>query len=130
MGVRGEFRRDRSFNTPAEISVKHFSRSFGSMSGDHVVQQFRLSTNHGHWPLVDMPSNVDRCPRIVDNIADAISVLDHPANQRSIAAIANILESQVDPAGTLRLAAEMDRADPVRALSLLQEFHKGFLGRR
>lgn len=62
--------------------------------------------------------------------ADARSVLDQPGNEQSITAITNILEPQVDPAGTLRLVAEMDRADPVRALTLLQEFHKGFLGRR
>lgn len=62
--------------------------------------------------------------------ADARSVLDQPGNEQSITIIIRILEPQVDPAGTLRLAAEMDRADPVRALTLLQEFHKGFLGRR
>ncbi|KZC20357.1 hypothetical protein RHOFW104R3_26105 [Rhodanobacter denitrificans] len=64
--------------------------------------------------------------------ADARSVLDQPGNERSITTITitSILEPQVDPAGTLRLAAEMDRADPVRALTLLQEFHKGFLGCR
>ncbi|HUW54189.1 MAG TPA: nucleotidyl transferase AbiEii/AbiGii toxin family protein [Rhodanobacter sp.] len=62
--------------------------------------------------------------------ADARSVLEQPGNEQSITIITNILEPQVDPAGTLRLAAEMDRADPVRALTLLQEFHKGFLGRR
>jgi len=62
--------------------------------------------------------------------ADARSVLEQPGNEQSITIITNILEPQVDQAGTLRLAAEMDRADPVRALTLLQEFHKGFLGRR
>jgi len=62
--------------------------------------------------------------------ADARSVLDQPGNERSITNITSILAPQVDPAGTLRLVAEMDRAEPVRALTLLQEFHKGFLGRR
>lgn len=62
--------------------------------------------------------------------ADARSVLEQPGNEQPFSIIIDILESQVDPAGTLRLAAEMDRADPVRALTLLQEFHKGFLGRR
>lgn len=62
--------------------------------------------------------------------ADARSVLGQPGNEQSITTITSILEPQVDPAGTLRLAAEMDRADPMRALTLLQEFHKGFSGRR
>jgi len=62
--------------------------------------------------------------------ADARSVLDQPGNEQSITTITSILEPQADPTGNLRLAAEMDRADPVRALTLLQEFHKGFLGLR
>jgi predicted nucleotidyltransferase len=62
--------------------------------------------------------------------ADARSVLDQAGSEQSAITITNILGPQVDPAGTLRLAAEMDRADPVHALMLLQEFHKGFLGWR
>jgi predicted nucleotidyltransferase len=62
--------------------------------------------------------------------ADARSVLEQSGNEQPISTITDILEPQVDPAGTLRLAAEMHRADPVRALTLLQEFHQGFLGRR
>ena len=62
--------------------------------------------------------------------ADAKAVLNHPGNEQSVAVITNILEPEIDPNGTLRLAAEMDRLDPGRALALLQAFYKGFLGQR
>jgi predicted nucleotidyltransferase len=62
--------------------------------------------------------------------ADARSVLEQPGNEQSITAITNVLEPEIDPAGVLRLAAEMDRSDPARALTMLQAFNKGFLGQR
>lgn len=62
--------------------------------------------------------------------ADARVVLEQSEDQQPYAAITGILEPEIDSIGALRLAAEMDRLDPTRALILLQAFYKGFLGQR
>jgi predicted nucleotidyltransferase len=62
--------------------------------------------------------------------ADARMVLEPYADQRSKAAITDILEPEIDPGGALRLAADMDRFNPASALVLLQAFYKGFLRQR